>query len=218
MLLEDIKDACRLYGMITGFDTTLADFRQAVSPAFDPFNDAHRIALIKWLNTWACRQFSIKDRPLASASLAAWAGDWLEQLPGPERHLTELGPSEIRTCYEAFEALCRQTASRRELPNGKVSTVTYGPTGAAKTLFAIRPLAIPPWDEPIRSELEHHGVHSFRAYLDRVANQLRELSAEAGVSVSELPALIGRPDSSPPKLIDEYNWIVITKGIKPPFA
>jgi hypothetical protein len=106
-------------------------------------------------------------------------------------------------------------ASRRALPTGKVSTVTYGPTGAAKTLFALRPLAIPPWDEPIRLELERKGVHSFRAYLARVAEQLRSLSAEAGVPVQDLPAFIGRPDSTPPKLIDEYNWIVITRGINP---
>jgi hypothetical protein len=40
-------------------------------------------------------------------------------------------------------------------------------------------------------------------------------SAEAGVPVQDLPTLVGRPDSTPPKLIDEYNWIVITTGINP---
>ena len=106
-------------------------------------------------------------------------------------------------------------ASRRASPSGKVSTVTYGPTGAAKTMFALRPLAIPPWDEPIRLELEHKGVNSFRAHLARVADQLRSLSAAAGIPVQDLPVFIGRPDSTPPKLIDEYNWIVITRGINP---
>ena len=215
MTVQELQDACRLYGLMTGFDSTLAQFRVSVAPGFDPFVPEQRLYLLKWLNTWACRQFSIKDRPLASASLETWAGDWLDRLPGPERHLTDLTASEVRTCFEAYQALCAMPASRRALPTGKVSTVTYGPTGAAKTLFAVRPLAIPPWDEPIRLELERKGVHSFRAYLARVAEQLVSLSAEARVPVQDLPAFIGRPYSTPPKLIDEYNWIVITRGINP---
>jgi hypothetical protein len=215
MKIQELQDACRLYGLMTGFDSTLARFRASVAPGFDPFVPEHRLHLLKWLNAWACRQFSIKDRPLASASLEAWAGEWLERLPAPDRHLTDLTASEVRTCFEAYESLGAMPASRRALPTGKVSTVTYGPTGAAKTLFALRPLAVPPWDEPIRLELERQGVHSFRAYLARVAEQLRSLSAEAAAPVQDLPAFIGRPASSPPKLIDEYNWIVITRRINP---
>ncbi len=48
-----------------------------------------------------------------------------------------------------------------------------------------------------------------------MVEQLRSPSAEAGVPVQDLPTYIGRPDSTAPKLIDEYNWIVITKGINP---
>ncbi len=215
MTVQELQDACRLYGLMTGFDSTLARFRASVAPGFDPFVPEHRLYLLKWLNSWACRQFSIKDRPLASASLEAWAEEWIGRLPAPDRHLTDLTASEVRTCFEAYESLGAMPASRRALPTGKVSTVTYGPTGAAKTLFALRPLAIPPWDEPIRLELERKGVHSFRAYLARVAEQLRSVSVEAGIPVQDLPALIGRLDSTPPKLIDEYNWIVITRRINP---
>ncbi len=215
MTVQELQDACRLYGLMTGFDSTLARFRASVAPGFDPFVPEHRLHLLKWLNAWACRQFSIKDRPLASASLEAWAGEWLERLPAPDRHLTDLTASEVRTCFEAYESLGAMPASRRALPTGKVSTVTYGPTGAAKTLFALRPLGVPPWDEPIRLELQRQGVHSFRAYLARVAEQLRSLSAEAAAPVQDLPAFIGRPESSPPKLIDEYNWIIITRRINP---
>src|ERR1035437_10177969 len=150
MTVQELQDACRLYGLMTGFDSTLARFRASVAPGFDPFVPEHRLYLLEWLNSWACRQFSIKDRPLASASLEAWAGEWIGRLPAPDRHLTDLTASEVRTCFEAYESLGAMPASRRALPTGKVSTVTYGPTGAAKTLFALRPLAIPPWDEPIR--------------------------------------------------------------------
>jgi hypothetical protein len=215
MTLSELEAACRLYKLTTNFDASLVRFRASVEPGFDPLISAHRLALLKWLNSWACRQFKLEDHPLASASLESWALDWLGQLPSPERHLTDLTDSEIRACFEAYEALSAMPASRRLLPSGRVSSVTYGPTGAAKTLFAIRPLAIPPWDEPIRLRLERQGIRSFRAYLAKVANQLRTLSAEAGVSVQDLPVLVGRDASSPPKLIDEYNWIVITRGINP---
>jgi len=101
MTVQELQDACRLYGLMTGFDSTLAQFRASVAPGFDPFVPEQRLYLLKWLNTWACRQFSIKDRPLASASLETWARDWLDRLPGPDRHLTGLTASEVRTCFEA---------------------------------------------------------------------------------------------------------------------
>jgi hypothetical protein len=94
--------------------------------------------------------------------------------------------------------------------------VTYGPTGSAKTLFALRPMLVPPWDDPIREALGFIGdLGSFRVYLTGVAEQLRSVASEAGVPVSALPALVGRPDSSPPNLIDEYNWVTITRKLHP---
>ncbi len=78
----------------------------------------------------------------------------------------------------------------------------------------LTPLVFAPWDEKIR---DAHGVKSgdhgsFEAYLMDVAAQLEHFAAEAGVPVPELPRVVERPESSPPKLIDEYNWITITIG------
>jgi hypothetical protein len=55
-----------------------------------------------------------------------------------------------------------------------------------------------------------------RLYLTNVSTQLRSLADEAGRPVSDLPIIVGRPGSTPPKFIDEYNWIVTTKGLHPP--
>ncbi len=49
-----------------------------------------------------------------------------------------------------------------------------------------------------------------------VLSQLQQVARQAGVEVAELPALLGRPESPPPKLIDEYYWVTITRGFKPP--
>jgi hypothetical protein len=103
------------------------------------------------------------------------------------------------------------------LKTGRVTPVTYGPAGAAKTLFALRPNAFPPWDDEIRVRLRFSKDGTgFRRYLTQVVNTLRQVSAEAGTPIAALPQLVGRPNSSPPKLVDEYNWVFWTKRCRPP--
>jgi hypothetical protein len=176
------------------------------------------MALFTWLNSWGCRQFA-KDHhaTTASASLTVWAEDWLDRLPAAGAHLTDLTADEIRLCAAAYEPLRLCVASLRRLPGGRVSEVAFGPAGAAKALFAFRPNVFAPWDDPIRNAYGWgpDGV-SFSNYLSWTAQQLRALATEARKDVAELPALVGRPLSTPPKLIDEYNWVTITKGCRPP--
>jgi hypothetical protein len=217
MNLRELKWGCGLYGQLTSYDASLQGFRESVAPEFDPSRPEHRARLFQWLNSWGCRQFALDHHATtASESLVRWADVWLSRLPSADRLLTDLSATETRQCAAAYDALRGQTASFKTRGSRSL-VVTYGPTGAAKTLFAIRPMAVPPWDDPIRRALGFSGdLGSFRVYLMGVAAQLRSLQLEAGVPVSALPALVGRPDSSPPKLIDEYNWVTITKKLYPP--
>jgi hypothetical protein len=173
--------------------------------------------LFRWLNRWGCRQFALDHHATtASNSLIDWADAWMLRLPGPDAGLADLSEGEIRTCAEAYADLSSRAASLKQRA-GQSLVVTYGPTGASKTLFALRPKAVPPWDDPIRKAMGATGdIGSFRRYLTIVAAQLRELAAQASASVDDLPLIVGRADSPPPKLIDEYNWIVVTKGLTPP--
>lgn len=218
MHLFELAYSCRLYGHFSGFDTSLVRFRHRVTPELDPWSDVHRAWLFEWLNSWGCRQFAKEHHATtASTSLVHWADDWVARLPPPTAQLTDLSTADLESAAEAYAALRDSLASRRSQPSGRIDPVTFGPTGAAKTLFALRPEVFPPWDDPIRVQLRFGAdATSFRAYLVGVADQLRQLSAEAGVPVSALPALVGRPESSPPKLIDEYNWVVITRRCPPP--
>lgn len=218
MRLSDLKWACSMYGQLTGYDTSLATLRGRTGDVLDPYNAQHRSALFTWLNSWGCRQFALEHHATtASDSLVEWADQFLSLLPARGVPLTDLTVDQMRECARAYDVLRSQAASYRILPGGKTSRVTYGATGAAKTLFALRPDAIPPWDDPIRAAIKASGdLGSFRVYLTSVSTQLRSLADEAGRPVSALPALVRRPDSTPPKLIDEYNWIVITKGLHPP--
>jgi hypothetical protein len=215
MRLYELAYACRVYSHFTGYDDQLLTFRKAVAPELDPFRSDHRAALFRWLNEWGCRQFALSHHASTAAdSLVRWTTTWLPRLPGPASRLEELTEAELRLCSEAYAALSAEPASLR----GHSSwVVRFGPTGAAKTLFALRPNLIAPWDDPIRVRLRFGGdAAGFRTYLQDVVAQLRELAKEAAAPIASLPALVNRPHSTPPKLIDEYNWVVITKDCRPP--
>jgi hypothetical protein len=218
MKLFELAYCCRLYGHFSGFDVSLNRFRERTAPALDPDLKEHRAFLFEWLNSWGCRQFA-KDHHVttASDSLTTWARLWLNELPPAHVHLTDLSAKEVELSAAAYEALTVSRASFRLLPSGRSVPITFGATGAAKTLFALRPNIFPPWDEAIRTEIRLAGVaSSFREYLTVVADQLRQLAIEAEVAVAALPELVDRPDSSPAKLIDEYNWVVMARGCPPP--
>jgi hypothetical protein len=218
MKLYELAYCCRLYGHLTGYDRHLNQLRQRVGPRLDPLLPDHRAALFEWLNGWGCRQFARQHHATtASDSLVSWAASWLGNLPDWPTQLTDLSAAELELCAGAYNALRDLPASSRTLRTGRVSQVTYGPTGTAKTLFALRPNVFPPWDTPIRKlfGVGRDGA-SFKRYLTDVASTLREVASEAGTPVATLPELVERPNSSPPKLVDEYNWVVTTKRCPPP--
>jgi hypothetical protein len=207
--LSELKECCRSYAL-TRYDASLRQLRR-LGPEIDPLNEAHRAAMFVWLNAWGCRQFARAYHSMASESLTKWSAAWLARLPGPEANLTDLSPRQVALCAAAYDALRDCRASVKHRASGHAFSVSYGPTGAAKTLFAIRPNIFAPWDDRIRKARGWSPeAVSFEAYLNDTADELRRLAAEAGVSVSAVPALVGRPHSSPPKLIDEYNWVTLT--------
>jgi hypothetical protein len=211
--LYEFAFACHVYAATAGFDATLDAFRKAVGSAFDSHVPEHRLALFTWLNSWGCRQFAKEHHETtASRSLLAWSDTWLARLPGPAEMLTDLGPDRLAAAADAYEALRVSPASQRKRQLGGVDRVTYGPTGAAKTLFALRPEAFPPWDEPIRMHNGYDGHRdSYLAFLVASATTLSALAREAHVQIGRLPAAIGRPGSSAAKLVDEFAWVAITR-------
>jgi hypothetical protein len=87
-------------------------------------------------------------------------------------------------------------------------------------MFAARPRAFPPWDDAIRQKRGYDGSQrSYCKYLVEVREQVQQLcteGAELGISAEDIPRRVGRPRSTLPKLIDEYNWVTLTRGIAPP--
>ncbi len=63
------------------------------------------------------------------------------------------------------------------------------------------------------------GRDSYLAYLLDVQQQMRGIEAEAaamGIAAKDIPKVLGRPSSSLPKMIDEYYWLTLTRGLRVP--
>lgn len=115
-----------------------------------------------------------------------------------------------------YGRLVSKTAALRER-DGIELTVTVGPTGASKILFAIRPRSMVPWDAAMRKGLKYDGsLESYRDFLMRVHSNLAELRkacAEEGFKIDRLPDKIGRPKSTPSQLVGEYYYLTLTRGL-----
>jgi hypothetical protein len=219
MKLFQLAYACKIYGGLTRFDASYLTFLGHTGGTLDFNSKAHMNALFIWLRSWGCRQFAIAYEALAAESILQWARRWESKLPNPSATLDQLSDSDIEESAYAFADLSRCLASKRTR-NGRQYDVEVGPTGAAKILFAARPRGFPPWDEAIRKALGFDGSRpSYRRYLAEVREQIRQLcteAAELGIPAESIPLELGRPQSTLPKLLDEYNWVTATKPFAPP--
>lgn len=218
MKLYELAIGCWVYKALSGDDSRVTNLRQATGGQVDPHDPRHQKVMFKWLNEWGCRQFNKSDQvAIAARSLDTWASKWLIALPNDDVMLEAINEDQIEKISAAYDDLRKQQAGTRTLRDGSTSHVTYGPVGAAKALFALRPNICPPWDgyTIYALGLDYSGA-SYARYLRLVLSDLQRAAAQAGVQIADLPALIERANATPPKLIDEYYWVTITKGFTPP--
>jgi len=219
MRLFELAYACRVYGEFTDFDADYRSFLDKTKPAFDVLDSRHCKALLEWLNSWGCRQFALEFHDLASEHLITWGKKNLIRLPPTESSLFTFADADFVNAGVLYAGLRDLQASVRQR-GGHSYPVTFGPTGAAKILFALRSQVFPPWDIRIREHLGYNGSQEcYIEYLQRVRRELQEVIADAeahGIARTDIPGTLGRPFSSLLKLVDEYNWVTITKDCKPP--
>jgi hypothetical protein len=220
MNLGQLAFACYIYGRMTDFDSSYDAIRKATGPALDLTLAPHRVALLKWLNDWGCRQFAKAYHQLAASEIEDWYRGFVTAIPSVGAHLTGLSDQDLNVAEGAYDALADRTACMRRRKGTRDARVTIGPTGAAKILFALRPGSFIPWDEPIRTGLKlRPSGREYVRYLKLAKHHLGELEAqcqEMGHRLDELPELVERPGSTPAKLIDEYYWVTITRNCPVP--
>ena len=213
--LTGIAFASYLYGLSSGYDTSLMDFRRKVSGLPDLDRPDHVETLIEWLRKWGCRQFALEYTQQAIGSIRSWYENHRQAIQNLPPELNSYQEDHFQIVEELFRTLSECIASYRR--NNKV---TVGPTGAAKILFALKPYAFPPWDYPIRDRLDfkssEKGYTAFLKHTKEILVQLEKECIKQGFELSKLPTMIGRNQSSVVKLIDEYYWMVITKKYHPP--
>lgn len=219
MTLAELAFCCYCYGRRTEYDRAYVAFLRATNGNPNVNDPPHRQAIIEWLNDWGCRQFAIEHHDLAKDELSNWYTHYSESLPGPDIHIWELTDNDYMNLRQAYDSLASCTASLRRRGNNQ-SRVRFGATGTAKILFSLRPNSFAPWDEAIRDSLGHDGTaNSYVEYLQTISALLkgfRPLCEQQGFTLNELPTKLFRPNSSVPKLIDEYYWMTISQNWQPP--
>ncbi|WP_018348648.1 hypothetical protein [Longispora albida] len=206
--LAGLKAAVAEFAAYSRPDQTWATLLAATAPSIDPGQAGHRTALHAWLNAWGCRiRYPREGEPdVFSDGLAAWWDDWSGRLPSPELALADLDDAAISGIGECFAALSAMPAALAKRPR------PLGPTAAAKLFFALRPLAVMPWDEAIALRL--HGARDGAAFAAHQAlgrDWAQKVAAEAQVSTAGLPELLGRPERPLTKILDDYCYLVFTR-------
>jgi len=206
--------------MSDDYDSSYRQLLKATSPQINLQLEQHQKLLLKWLNDWGCRQFAKDYHPLAAQEIAEWYKEIGLQLFSINTELFSLTDDDFALIERVYAKLVSRTASIRKSAKGSESRVEVGPTGTAKILFALRPIALIPWDNPIRDKLNLDGsAYSYCAYLRIVKNHLEELSHDCikfGLSIADLPDILDRPVSSVAKLMDEYFWVTISRKCPTP--
>lgn len=201
------------FGTLVGVEASSQRLAAATGGLVDLRVEAHRVALITWLRAWGCRHLRRTDTPRTAEALRTWWATWGDKLPGERAALTGLSEADLLAARQAYDAL-REARAAARIVNGREIGVSFGDTAAAKGMFAIRPRVFLPWDEPIRLAFGPAGGGDAYVRLLRLsAAALKGLAQRLGVPVEDLPAALGRPGSSPPKLVDEFLWIRITRRL-----
>jgi hypothetical protein len=205
-----------LYCQSTGYDRAYGNLLRQVSGNIRLSDPSHGEAVLSWLNDWGCRQFSVDQHFSTVKRLQKWDTEFEGYLPPRNEPLGSLNIESLGMVADAYEALRSLTASVRK--DGVKMTV--GPTGASKIMFALRPRQLPPWDDPVRKANGWKGDRaSYFEYLCAVQTTTKRLHshlAAFGLDEKQFAALIGRPEITLSKLIDEYMWLTVTRRFKLP--
>ena len=118
----------------------------------------------------------------------------------PDVDLVELDDLDIAALAAALEDLAPRRADARR---------TFGRTASAKLLFALRPATVTAWDDAIARRPGVAG--DFGADLrDARVTARTWVDQAAGGSV---PQIVGRPDSTLAKIVDEVLYLTCTRGL-----
>lgn len=208
-----------MFNSMSSYNNSLIKFRSATGNRIGLNRLEHRLSLLQWLNDWGCRHLQKDQHHVAEQSILEWYEKNRGILLNGQTPIGELSDQEIKDIAGAYGNLKEMVGARR-IRQGKNSNVHIGATASSKILFALWPKAIMPWDDAMRKSFGCDGsASSYSDYLKTIremAQKINTLCRNKGFQISELPGIIGRPDSTALELINEYIWVTETRKIKLP--
>ncbi len=219
MNLYELAFISYVFNNLTDFNVSFNRFLDITKNSPDLTIIEHRKALLKWLNQWGCRQFSLDYHNTVSEHLKEWYQKYINYLPIESKNIWELEEKDYDLIITAYNALIKIVASKK-LRDGKYIKITVGPTGTSKIFFGLRPKSLIPLDIPMRIKFKYgDNALSYIKYLKKVKDISSDLDSQCklnGFSIVDLPENINRHGTTIPELIDEYHWVTITNKVKPP--
>ena len=219
MQLHQIAFVSYVFQNLTDFNNSYNQFINTTNNSPDLTIKEHQRALLKWLNQWGCRQFSLDYHDTVSIYLKEWYQKYIGYLPVESKNIWELKEKDYDLISPAYNALIKIVASEK-LRGKKYIKTTVGPTGTSKIFFALRPKSLIPLDIPMRLKFKYgDDALSYIKYLKLVKDIALDLDKQCklnGFSIKDLPEQIDRQDTTIPALIDEYHWVTITNKVKLP--
>jgi hypothetical protein len=185
--------------------------RAATSPGIDLARQDHRQALHRWLNAWGCRIRLARDGEVEPFDVAieSWWELERESLRSIDEPLAQLSDDDLGRLGAAYDSLSVSIVAFDK----KGTSRSMGPTAAAKTLYALMPRSVMPWDLAIAAQL--HGSRDGVAFARHLAlgrDWANSLLRESGLDEAELVAALGRPGSTLARILDQYCYVRYTLG------
>ena len=211
--------ASTMYDSLTRFNKSLGLLNRDTGGSIDLSNPTHRAFLLKWLNDWGCRHLPKDQHKVASSSILNWHQANGASFFPKNTPLWDLGDHELEVAANAYGSLKNSTGAWQDR-GGRRLEVHIGETAASKILFAIRPKALMPWDDAMRTYFKCDGSPaSYSGYLKKIrklTSHIKVLCRNKGFQINDLPKELGRPDSTVLALVNEYIWITVTKKCELP--
>jgi hypothetical protein len=217
MKLYALAYACKLYkeegGENKKFDEAYKNMLQNLGKERNLSSIEQIDALLKFLNRWLCR-IPEDNFPSLREGLQNWARNWVSRIPpANDQDICSLKPEERAQIGSSYESLLQFGDKLR-----------FQDTAAAKTLHALRPNILPIWDREVKAKFAKRHERQTRAQLYRefigeVASEISELREDVerlGLSLSKVPQLLKHDGYSLVKLVDEYEYMTITRKCKIP--
>lgn len=190
-------------------DASVARLLESTAGAPNPRRPSDVVALRLWLNAWNCRiPYPRDDVDLLIPSLDTWWRKHRRRLI--DVPLVDLDDRGIDTYATAYADLV-------DLPAG-VSTIgrvrSLAPTASSKLLWVLRQQTACPWDAAI-AKAGGRGTQrdGYANHLRKAREWVRQITVEAaGRGIDNVPAHVGRPQSTLVRIYDEWCYEAFTRG------